>query len=108
MNPWAALLTDLEHADFELRRCTDPAALARWAQQRADLMDRLKSLSPESAGHTEQVRLSAALVRGQELLGQWSRDRVRLRAEAGNLHASRQLLQALQPARPGAHFSFDT
>lgn len=108
MISWASLLTDLEHADFELRRCVDPTALARWAFHRARLLEMLEVLGPETASQEDRVRLSAALVRGRELLGQWNQDRLRMRAEAANLHASRLLLQSLHPARSGAHFRFDT
>lgn len=108
MSMWAKLLTDLERTDFELQRATDPAALTRLAHHRSRLLARIESLDPDTAQDSERVRLSAALVRGRDLLERWRRDRERMRAEAGNLHASRQLLQALQPSRSGAHFRLDS
>lgn len=108
MSCWAGLLTDLERVDFELQRSSEAADLARWACQRDSLLEQLRSLDPQAAGTAEQVRLSAALARGEQFLVHWRQARERMRAEASNLHASRLLLQSLQPSRSGAHFSFDS
>jgi hypothetical protein len=93
MNEWDAWLQRLESIDHELASRLGTAESALWAQLREQ---HFADIPSESAGAGHRVRLSAALARGELLIGEASRLRAEARQHAEELYRSRALHQALQ------------
>ena len=107
MSRWSNILAELDHIDFALCRESEPGSLSYWLQRRASLLESMSGAGDAPSERAEQVRLAQAVQRGREQLEQWSRQRDGLRAEAGNLHVCRRMVQALRPVR-GSYFSIES